>query len=140
MTLKLQKNCFKKVQKCNFFSFKMAAISSMSTSFEVIFPDHVFLIPSNVPTTFRWNDQDRFGEKCKKVIFYMQIGHHFAGSWAVRPILCTAHQDHTRYVSAKYHWDLFKNEGARAGTKVRAHILDPVAAAASKLSKTYSPT
>ena len=36
---------------------------------EIIFPDNVLLSPSNVPTTFYWNNQNRFGEKCKIVIF-----------------------------------------------------------------------
>ena len=46
----------------------------------------------------------------------------------------------TTYVAAKCHWDVCNNEGARAGEKIRAHILDPPpasAAAASTLSRTY---
>ena len=33
---------------------------------EVNFVDKVPLTPSNVPTKFRWNNHNRFGEKCKK--------------------------------------------------------------------------
>ena len=39
-----------------------------SRSFEVIFPDKVSLTPSNIPAKFRWNNQNRFGAKCKNVI------------------------------------------------------------------------
>ena len=58
----------------------------------------------------------------------------FYSKW---PILCSAHQDHSRYVSAKYYWDLCNDEGARV---IWAHILDPPSvesvAAASMPSKT----
>ena len=38
---------------------------------------------------------------------------------------------------ALYHWDPCNNEDAKAGTKILAHNLDPVVAAASNLSKKY---
>ena len=51
-------------------------------------------------------------------------------------------RDQPRYVSAAYHLDLCKYEGARSGTMIRAHMLvspppPPPAAAASTPSKTY---
>ena len=35
---------------------------------------------------------------------------------------------HPGYAYAKDHWDLSSNEGSRAGTKIRAHIVDAAAA------------
>ena len=37
-------------------------------------------------------------------------------------------------MSAEYHWDLYKIEGARSGTKIRACILSPAAVTASNQS------
>ena len=35
---------------------------------EIKFMDKVPLTPSNVPSKFDWNNQNRFGKKCKTVI------------------------------------------------------------------------
>ena len=50
---------------------------------------------------------------------------------AISPKFCTALHDHLRYVSAKYHVDLCKIEGARSWTKIWKHILDPTKAVAA---------
>ena len=60
----------KKVQKCTFLTFKMATISQGQGSFEVIFLDRVLFTPSNVHTTFDWNNQNRVGESAKMQTFY----------------------------------------------------------------------
>ena len=54
----------------------------------------------------------------------------------IRPVFCTALQDYLRYLYVKYDWNPCNIEGARAGTKIQAHILD-WSAAASNVSKTY---
>ena len=66
---------------------------SWSKSLEVIFLNNV------LASTFHWNKQNRFGEKCKNVILIIKNGRYFAGSSAIRSILYTActpgaHQDH----------------------------------------------
>ena len=38
--------------------------------FEVKFADKVLLTTSNVPANFRWSNQNRLGEKCKKCDFF----------------------------------------------------------------------
>ena len=40
---------------------------------KVIFQDMVLLTPSNVPGMFRWNNQNRLGEKCEKAIFLFKM-------------------------------------------------------------------
>ena len=47
-----------------------------SRSFEVKFVDKVPLTPSNVPTTFRGDNQNKFGEKCESVILDSKNGRH----------------------------------------------------------------
>ena len=52
-----------------------------SRSFEVKFADKVHLNPSNVPTKFHWNNQNKFGENCEKnVISDLKNDHHFPRS------------------------------------------------------------
>ena len=58
----------------------MAAVSTRSRSFVVKFVDKVPLTDSNVLTKFHWNNQNRFGEKCKNVISNPKIGRHFPRS------------------------------------------------------------
>ena len=92
------------------WGLKMAAISKGQGLIEVIFPDKVPFTPRNVPTKFRWNKQNRFGESAKKWFFQFKIGHHFQESCAIRPKFCTALWDHPRYVPARYYQDLCKTE------------------------------
>ena len=98
------------------------------------------LIPSNDPAKFHWNDQNILGEKYKNVIFSIENGRHFVEDCAIGQKFCNALPDHPRYMYTKYHEDLFNNKGSRAGTKIRQHILDEAAAAASTLSKYIGPT
>ena len=44
-----------------------------STRFEVKFTNKASLTPSNIPTKLCWNNQNRFGEKCKNVIFLFKM-------------------------------------------------------------------
>ena len=53
--------------KCNFRPLKWPIIAG-SRSFEVKCTDKVPLNPSNVPTKFRWNNQNTDGKQCKKAI------------------------------------------------------------------------
>ena len=48
-----------------------------SRSFEVKLVDKVPLTASNVPTKFRWNNQNTFGENYKHVISDLKKGRHF---------------------------------------------------------------
>ena len=57
------------------------------------------------------NNQNRL----EKNAIIIENGCHFAGSWVIRQIPCTAHQDHPRYVFAKYHWDHCKMRSLEPG-------------------------
>ena len=85
----------RKSAKMQFFTFKMTAISQGQGHFKSCSP-----YPSNVSTKFHWGNQNRFGEKWKKVIFSVKYGHHFVESLAIWPKFHTALQDDPRYVHA----------------------------------------
>ena len=51
---------------------EISKIDLIGEKFEVKFADKVPLTPCNVPTKFRWNNQNRMGEKCKSVIYFIQ--------------------------------------------------------------------
>ena len=94
----------------------------MSRSFEVIFPDKMLLTPNNVPATvFSLHNQNRFGEKHKKVIFTFKMA-------AILRDLDTLHctRSPPKVFVSKVSSGPYNNEGARSGTKIRAHILDPL--------------
>ena len=54
--------------KMQFHTLKIATTSQGTGRSEVKFVDKVPLTPSNAPTKFRWNNQNKFREKCKKAI------------------------------------------------------------------------
>ena len=83
LRLHYNKQCFINKQSMGQQQQRQIAISprSRQRSFYLILDFiRVSLTPSNVPTNFCWNNQNKFGEKCKKVISDPKTGCHFPGS------------------------------------------------------------
>lgn len=56
----------------------------------------------------------------------LKVISHFVRSWAIRPIICTVHQDHLRNVHAKYNWPLCNYKDIAAHIKIWSQKLAAV--------------
>ena len=103
---------------------------------KVIFPDTVPLTPSNVPTMFRWDNRNSFGEKCNMLFFQLkmaailwnleQLGRNFALHSGTTQDMCLQHMIGITVILRMLHVDPGQKQ------------MDPVTvAAASMLSNTY---
>ena len=104
------------MQRCYFRPLKWLKFPEFKFV-EVKFADMVPLTPSNAPTKFRWNNKNRFGEKCKNVISNPKTGRYFPRSRLFEdkvPLILSK-------VPTKFRW----NNQNTLGEKCKNVISDP---------------
>ena len=84
----------------------MATISQGQGCLRSNFAQKVSLTPSNVPTKFCRNNQNRVEEKCKNAIADPKNGNHFPRSKFVDKVLVTPNNVTTKFVGiTKIDWE-----------------------------------